>query len=65
MFKPKNKQIETEEDDTDEMEEMEEEEAPQVKPQQKKKDILSKMEIADIIEGNLNRALHLLQFLRN
>ena len=57
---------EEEEEEEEEDEEEEEEEVPTPTPTKKSstnKDI-TKQEIADIIEGNLNRALQLLQYLR-
>ena len=71
MFKAKKKpqvieEIEEEEEEEEE-EEDDEEEVPapkavkKVDPNNKQ---ITKEEVADVIEGNLNRALHLLQFLR-
>jgi len=66
-FISKKKKIIEEVDEEDEEEEDEEEEEEEVPTPTKKsspnKDI-TKQEIADIIEGNLNRALQLLQYLR-
>jgi len=72
MFKAKKKKIVEEveevdeEDEEEEEEEDDEEEEPAPTPTKKSspnKDI-TKQEIADIIEGNLNRALQLLLYLR-
>ena len=71
-FKPKigkTKKVEEEpEEDIEEVEEEAEEEIEEEqeepKTKQKSKDVLAKQEIADVIEGNLNRALQLLQYLR-
>ena len=55
-----------EEEEEEEEEDEEEEEVPTPTPTKKSspnKDI-TKQEIADIMEGNLNRALQLLQYLR-
>ena len=71
MFKPKKRKTEIEEEaEEPEVEEVEEEieeeaEEPEIKPKQKpQQDTISKQEVADIIEGNLNRSLQLVQYLR-
>jgi hypothetical protein len=66
VFKRKIKKEvpEMDEEDYEEEQEEEQEETPVKKINQTSQNQISKMEIADMIEGNLNRALQLLQYLR-
>jgi hypothetical protein len=73
MFKPKKKNValkvpeqeEVDENDVEveEEEEVEETEEPKQVPKQEGR--ITKLEVVDVIEGNLNRAMQLLQYLRN
>ena len=66
MFRPKVKKIKPQVEEEYEEEYEEEHEGEQEVPpiKQKANKQISKQEIADMIEGNLNRSLQLVQYLR-
>jgi len=64
--RPEDDEEEDEEEEEDiEDEEEEEEEEPKAKKPTKEDEKITRQEVCDVIEGNLNRALQLLQILRN